>query len=357
MQEVRTRLDWAKSALATGARRALLKGRSTGYIGWTIAGNLGDTAMYEAAEKLFVSEQLEVFSGSRREAMLAGVGLSGRTRFQRVFLGGGTLINHGYLSVVRRALQFGLPVSTLGTGAGSSGFSAKGELIDHEWRDALNAMQRVGVRGPRTLDKLRSIGVDKAEIVGDLALVLTAATPVNPGLARGFILNAAHPTGRDGEAEATPSTLEALAKAAKALVDRGLTPIPMAFCREDVAPTREVLKMAGLEGCGLETPVSSKAFFDLAVKARLTLAVRLHAAVLSCCIGVPPLAIAYREKGHDFAESMDHPDMMVDPRLLYAASFIDRAVALADDPVAVGRLLHSHALTFKERLRSYAIDA
>jgi hypothetical protein len=357
MREVRTRLDWAKAVLATAARRALSSGRSTGYIGWTIAGNLGDTAMYEAAQKLFISDRLEIFSGARREAALASFGLSGSARFQRVFLGGGTLINHGYLGVIRKALQFGLPISTLGTGVGSSGFSDQGESIGYEWRDALNAMERVGVRGPRSLAKLRSIGVDKAEVIGDLALALTATTPIDPSLARGFILNAARPSARDGEVQAMSTTLEALANATKALVGRGLMPIPVAFCREDVAPTLEVLKMAGLEGCKLATPATANAFFDLANGARLTLGVRLHAAVLSCCLGIPPLAIAYREKGHDFAESMGCPSMMVDPKMLEAANFTDRAIALADQPVEVGRLLHRQALAFKENLTSYAVHA
>ena len=89
----------------------------------------------------------------------------------------------------------------------------------------------------------------------------------------------------------------------------------------------------------------------------MSLGVRLHCAVLSCCAGLAPLAIAYRGKGYDFAESVARPEMMVDPEDLRPEVLAQRAVALLDSADEVGRELHNKALHWRRTLEDYVNDA
>jgi polysaccharide pyruvyl transferase WcaK-like protein len=71
--------------------------------------------------------------------------------------------------------------------------------------------------------------------------------------------------------------------------------------------------MKGLLGENVTIPVLATAeeFFRTVQGCRFTIAVRLHASVLSCCAGVPPLMLGYRDKCLDFMESMDLADWHV----------------------------------------------
>lgn len=353
MTLIRTRKDWTIDLARTGARRLALKMPLTGYIGWTIAENLGDDAMLEAARSLLGDEPIEVFRGERREALLAGVGLSGSSTFRRIFLGGGTLINHGYLGMIERVLRFGVPVSTLGTGAGSSGFSAPSEDVPAAWRDALLRFHAIGVRGPRSLAKLEAIGVVRATVVGDLALALTPDAAVADMASRRFLLNAAAPAARDSYA-GSERILAELVQAARRMRDLGWRAVPVAFSREDVVPTVRVLREAGIDVTEIARPRRAEDFFRLARNAGMAIGVRLHCAVLASAAGVAPLAVAYREKALDFAQSMDLDPWMVDVAELTPGVLTERAEALAQTADTVGAAAHAKALQWRDTLREYA---
>ena len=354
---LRTRKDWLLDLAHTGAKRALRSERATGYIGWTIAENLGDNAMFEAAQRLLAGSHVERFSGARREALLANLGLSGTRTFQHVYLGGGTLINHGYLEPVRRALDLGLTVSTLGTGVGSSGFSTTTETISDAWRSALIRFDRVGVRGPRSLRKLQDIGVAKAEVVGDLALALTPDAPVTAREGQVYLLSIASP-GKHEPDFPTAEMIKALAAAMRWLAQRDWRPLPVAFCPEDVAPTREALEQAGLDRVDIAAPQNAAEFFQLADRARFALGVRLHCAVLSCCAGLAPLGVAYRDKGLDFAETMELENWTLDARTVSETLLIERLEALLPPQAdMLGDAVHERALRYRERLKAYVAES
>jgi hypothetical protein len=308
--------------------------------------------MFEAAHVLLPGSRLETFRGARREALLARLGLSGQRAFSRIFLGGGTLINDGYVGVVRRALDFGVPVRTLGTGVGSSGFSVTSETLTEDWRGLLARFERIGVRGPQSLEQLQALGVHKAEVVGDLALALTPDIPLVAPEADCFLLNAAAPKGAD---PSFPSEIvfAELAGAARRLVGLGLEPVPVAFCEDDLAPLHAVMSQAGITA-EIARPQTAGAFFALARQSRLSLGVRLHCAVLSVCAGLAPLAVAYRGKGKDFAASVGLEDWMVD---CAAVGLAERAAVLADAAPEVGAKAHAAALSWREKLRTYVADA
>ena len=96
-----------------------------------------------------------------------------------MLLGGGTLINPGYVREVQEALDFGLPVSSLGTGVGSCGFSQPETVNITEWKALLRAFKQLGVRGPRSRTMLGALDVPGVEVIGDLALGLTLTNPLS----------------------------------------------------------------------------------------------------------------------------------------------------------------------------------
>ena len=66
-------------------RRQYLAQACSGYIGWIGPNNLGDEAMFAAAQKLFPSEKLLHFDGVQRERILSAIGYSGNQYFKKVF--------------------------------------------------------------------------------------------------------------------------------------------------------------------------------------------------------------------------------------------------------------------------------
>lgn len=321
-----------------------------GYIGWLGHRNLGDEAMFEAAKRLFDGHPLVNYSGARKEKVLSAVGLSGNRYFSRVILGGGTLINSGYSATVRTALESGLDLMTLGTGAGSNGFSNDRVVDIREWAPLLKRFKRVGVRGPRSLRALEQLGVGTAEVVGDLALALTEEKPREIAADAYYALNAAVP-GADAPDFPTQFVLDELRLTVKRLAQIGLRPIPVAFCAQDVAPTKYVAGNFGESSI----PVVARhdEFFNLVGPCRFLVGVRLHSAVLSSCVGVPSLLVAYRDKGADFMESISMQNWLVDPYTAKCGELSDKALLLATNASELRNVTLNHALQYRNRLKAY----
>ncbi len=338
---------------AVGLRRMALRPRAAaGYIGWVGHGNLGDDAMFEAAAKLLAPAHLEIFAGASCENVLARLGLSGSRVFDRVFLGGGTLINAGYLRIVEQAQILGLPVCALGTGVGSADLGETGEKPAARWRDVLNSFSRVGVRGYRSQRKLHHLGIHRVEVIGDLALALTKDKLDPLKDTRRFILNVAAPGARAG-CFPVDRMFEEIAQACRHLNTKGWVAIPVAFATADIAPIETTLRLAGLESCAIARPAGSAAYFELAANARFALCVRLHCAVLSACAGLPAISIAYRDKVHDFAETVDMTAWTLDALQLSAGTLAERAQALADSAEGLSEKLYAKAKSWKRRLEIY----
>lgn len=307
--------------------------------------------MFEAAKRLFDGHPLVNYSGARKEKVLSAVGLSGNRYFSRVILGGGTLINSGYSATVQTALASGLDLMTLGTGVGSNGFSNDRIVDIREWAPLLKRFKRVGVRGPRSLRALEQLGVETTEVVGDLALALTQEESRAIAADACYALNAAVP-GADAPEFPTQFVLDELRLTVKRLAQIGLRPIPVAFCDEDVAPTKYVAGNFGESG----VPVVARheALFELVGHCHFLVGVRLHSAVLSSCVGVPSLLVAYRDKGADFMESMSMQDWAVDPYSARPGELADRALLLAVRATSLRHVTLNQAREYRNRLREYA---
>lgn len=318
------------------------------YIGGDGVGNLGDDTMAEAARRVLAPAQLLPLAAEERERRLRRLGLSGPAFFHGAILGGGTLVNPLWHRPVLQALADGLPLWTLGTGVGSCGFAQPEGIAFEDWQPQLRRFRALGVRGPRSQARLRELGLDAAEVLGDLALALTPETRPKEVAPTRFLLNVA---GDPGDPE-TARGLAALEEAARSLVERSWQPVAVALHWDDEAPLKLLLGRLGRAGNPVHRPTTPEAFFALAAPCSLSLSVRLHGAVLGCCLGIPPLLLAYREKGLDFLESMDLGSWALRPDS-DAATARKLLSRLEAERFELRDTIHRRALDWRRRLEAY----
>jgi polysaccharide pyruvyl transferase WcaK-like protein len=258
--------------------------------------------MFVAARRLLEAEAALVpLMPDWAEDLLAGRGLSGRDYFDGVILGGGTLIGPAWLARVQAAEALGCPIWTLGTGVGSSGYGDPKQVSLSGWLPLLARMVGIGLRGPRSLETLETLGVADAQVIGDLAceMVCQDAWPI--GETPAVMVNVA--AAAHVSVERLP-TLQAVAAHLQTLVESGVRLVPVAMAPTDVAPTLKVLRLAAVTNAEIGAPSTFEEFARLVGPCRYGIAVRLHASILAGCLGVPTLMLGYREKCLDFMESV-----------------------------------------------------
>ncbi len=294
------------------------------YIGWLGHGNLGDEAIFKGLQSISKHSNFEQFSGDKIEKLLAKFKLSGSSFFSSALLGGGTLINPKFLHSVKTMLDTKVPISALGTGVGSTGFGDDYFVNIDEWKEPLSQFQYIGVRGPLSLSALNTLGIQNVEIIGDLGLSLAKQDVIKCNNSRSFAINVTFPLVALRE-KPPPRYLATLVAVIKDLSKDGWRPVPIAMSVKDVKPIQELLFRA--HGKKVHVPIAyhHDNFFELIKPCKFAITVRLHAAVLSCCAGVPPLVIGYREKCSDFMASLQLEEWCLD---LFSAELKDINAAL-----------------------------
>ncbi|MGH7215023.1 MAG: polysaccharide pyruvyl transferase family protein [Tepidisphaeraceae bacterium] len=297
--------------ISLGARRVAALNRARcrfGYIGGHGYQGLGDNAMFNAARRLLPDDEVITFDLPWHEQRLAKVGLAGRMFFDSVILGGGTLINPMWHEKTRLALCQRLPVWALGTGVGSCGFQQE-ELVDlRAWRPLLADFTRIGVRGPRSKAALEAVGVGNVEVVGDLACTLAQDESPEPATPPRVAVNV---SGGQVYGQGEYERLNELEHALGQLVRQGWRVVWVALDPADVEPMSELMARMGLGHYPMPVLSTPAEFFRAVGPCTFTVAVRLHAAVLSACVGVPSLMLSYRDKCADFMDSMGLQDWVV----------------------------------------------
>jgi polysaccharide pyruvyl transferase WcaK-like protein len=223
------------------------------------------------------------------------------------------------------------------------------------WAELLNRFVGVGVRGPRSAERLRALGVDGVRVVGDPALALVrdelSARACPPRVA----LNVAAPFSTGADAARYHRVIQALVEALEPMCQNGSLVIPIALHRTDVGPTRMVLDALGVPE---DVPVAADpaAFFALLEGATLSIGVRLHAAVLSCCAGVPPVLVGYRDKCLDFMESVDLVPLHVPLEAVSRAALQDAIHRVVRGGEPLPRKVLAIAKHWRGELASYAAE-
>lgn len=354
--KLKTSLETANIARARlPQKRAASK--SWGYIGAHTGRNLGDDAMFAALRSLWAKtypqRELVTVELPWHERRLGQFGLSGQGFFEGGLLGGGTLIGPFWQSQARTLLQQGVPMWTLGTGAGSCGFVQPYQLDLSAWQPLLDKFERVGVRGPLSRDKLHAIGVEKAEVVGDLALLLTREHGFEASPTPQVAFNLALPVqGEENYHE--EAKLREIETVLRELRQKGWEIVPFAMNKVDIEPTRAALERAGLEGCEVPLLRDVEEFWALTGPCAFVIAVRLHAAILAACAGVPTLMLGYRDKCLDFMASMDLEAWHVDLETAAQGAMIEATRQLCEQAPRLRAPILARAQHWQTVLSSYS---
>ncbi|MCG8402397.1 MAG: polysaccharide pyruvyl transferase family protein [Firmicutes bacterium] len=267
------------------------------------------------------------------ERQIGRMGLSGSRVFSSIWLGGGTLINERFIGPLQLAREWNVPVATFGTGVGSSGLEQQGFDLNG-WADILCNAVGVGVRGPLSVARLRTIGL-QAEVVGDPALLFTLERPsADPSRTRRIAVNVAAPVA------ASQTSARDQAQAAEALLLEWASPwtkagwqiVPIAMTPEDVAACRSLMRQLDAPDVPVHQPRDVAAFQRLVSNCSLMFAVRLHAVVLASTLGVPAVLVGYRGKCQDFMQSLDRDEWVINPA--DQARAVERGQMLADQALA-----------------------
>ncbi len=336
------------------ARKTLANGKPRlGYIGALGDANLGDEAMFAAAKLLYPNHELVTLLSTWREAELATKGLSGPAFFDGVILGGGTMVSPYWLPAIVHAQEQGCRTWTLGSGIGSSGFGDEAAVTLNGWSECLKQMSGVGLRGPRSLDAARQLGVGHAELIGDLAAVLTPDVPQTPNARRKVVVNiAASP-----DDTRTPADIPALTAVANylRLADQfGDEVIGVAMHRTDGGPTRRVLDAAGLEHVSVQLPTDFTTFAKWVNGAHFTISVRLHAAILAANLGIPSVSLGYRDKNLDFMQSIEHDCWHVPLETSSLDQVTDALKAMEVEAGSLRADIHAQQLAYRGQVEAYA---
>jgi polysaccharide pyruvyl transferase WcaK-like protein len=316
------------------------------------SGNLGDDSMVEAAHHLLFKAKLFRFGHPKQEYCLNLIGLAGQRYFDSVILGGGTLISPHWVNHTRTALKQGLPLWTLGTGVGSSGFDDQDSVEIEAWKPLLMDFKRISVRGPKSKEALASIDINNVEVIGDLALSLTRDYLEEPSCPRRFAINIALPKGHDyrtGEY----ARLQELEEVLRKLISNGYQPVPVAMHWSDVLPLKQLMQRTSMGHIPVSVIPTADEFFGIVGSCSFTIGVRLHSAVLSCCVGVPPLMLGYRNKCLDFMQSMELEEWYVALNKAKPMEVVEKALLLSESAAALRPVILFRAQAWKQKIKDY----
>ncbi|HEX3744916.1 MAG TPA: polysaccharide pyruvyl transferase family protein [Bryobacteraceae bacterium] len=283
---------------------ALCRRRPLGYIGWVGHNNLGDEAIYSAIRRLFSAFNFDLFDPGGRDAILRRIGLSGPEFFRGILLGGGTLVNPAFMQQVQDALAQKQRLYMFGTGVGSSGFGLAPAISLDGWREALTQFRFLSVRGPLSQAALCRAGVPVPEVVGDPALGYAVRTLPERRDRPRLIVNLTLP----GQAERhiLRPCINAVAAIAARFQRDGGEVIPVALGEGDKESLITLAREAALNNTDLiDCRQNVNLFLETVKGSDALIGMRLHSAVLACCVGVAPLLFGYRDKCADFLQSMN----------------------------------------------------
>jgi polysaccharide pyruvyl transferase WcaK-like protein len=316
-----------------------------GYIGANNTKNLGDDAVQVAANVYFPN--LLDFKYPI-EKPLSRVGLSGKNYFKGIILGGGTLISRcpGIFDHINAALDLNIPLFAFGTGVGNSGFDEELNSDVSYFSPALKRFIAVGVRGPRSHNLLTEWGIGTSEVVGDTALSLTLSVPSPLSSSTKIALSVALPSGLSDEKY--EKSLESLGIVIKKLVGSGYQILPVAMVAADSKAIISVTEGLNIDHSSILTPSTVEQFFDAVSECRFVIGVRLHAAILASCIGVPAILLGYRDKCTDFMQTMQREDLLLDFDNLKADELMDRVEYTENNRKKLGMEIHAKAAFWKD---------
>jgi hypothetical protein len=339
-----------KELRTTSVLLPALLSKNVPYFGVLGDRNLGDELLTSLAKSAVAP---------RRLLPVGRAGLVERAALQVVrdrsplLVGGGTLL----LSPPLKKLLISLsPRTTCTFGTGVLDNVYWGKLTSREreeWRLLLHRASALGVRGPRSLEILQELGIDHAEVVGDPGFLLCRERLDMPSERRligiNFGTSLGQVWGRD-EAQAERD----LAAEVRQIRAAGWDVRFFAVWPRDLDSIRRVASLSGVNAPDVVRSYRDPRMFMRSVsECRALLAMKLHAAVLGICAGVPTLAIEYRPKTSDLMRSIGAETDTVRFDSLADSDVAERIVAMATLPHEVADRQLQGARTMGAAFRAY----
>ncbi|MFZ0013587.1 MAG: glycosyltransferase [Acidimicrobiia bacterium] len=309
------------------------------YVGWTGRSNLGDEAMFDAVSR-------ELFDW-------ADIQVEGDTG-DLLMLGGGTLINRGYLRHIRPLDSPRRERVAFGTGVANPEYWGEPKEPTSEWIAFLESCAFVGVRGPLSAELLDRWGMRRpVEVIGDPALTLRSspgATAVDgrvvvcPAWTRGLLWG-----GSDHD------VVDAFAALVRSLREKGHDVWALSAFPADDTHIIDMMRRAGAPDLPyMAAHDDPQAALDLLATAQLVVAERLHGAVLAAAAGVVPVMVEYRPKLRDFAQSIDLSDLIIKTDVLSGDALIALADTAFSNRIALAARMNPRVDEFRSRQRTAA---
>lgn len=305
------------------------------YIGWTGHDNLGDEALLAATRRLLPWAEITT-SGHAGRLLL---------------LGGGTLINRGYLRHLREHDSPRVERAVYGTGVANPDYWGEPRENPADWIDFLSTCAYVGVRGPTSADLLRRWGFGgELEVVGDPALSLEAP-PTERRLER-VVVCPAWTRGLLWGGDDRP-VLAALAELVKRLVAEGRDVHLLSAFPADDRHVFELMRRAGHPDLAYHPGYDLELddVMALLASAGVVVAERLHAAVLAAAASTPFVAVEYRPKVADFAASVGADPLVIRADRVTAAELGELMARVDLTREELVASLEEHVGEYRRRLR------
>jgi polysaccharide pyruvyl transferase WcaK-like protein len=286
---------------ATYARARFLDRRAPlAYVGgWLGKQNLGDEALLVAYRLLFPGFNFVPYDGGRATREM----VKHLPRMRAGMLGGGTLIGQKpiWLTIPRSFLKLRRHLVVFGTGVEEPSFW-KGETTLDEWKQLLDLCGFIGVRGPRSAELLRDIGLSQVEVVGDPVLTFAAKEinrkPIPQTVGINFGTSDGAVWGDEGRIREELVAFAKLAKAAGWQVEW------FVVWPKDMDVTRQAAEASGTAEHIHLICEDHEDFIRETRRLTAFVGMKLHATVLATCALTPSIMLEYRPKCRDYMDSI-----------------------------------------------------
>jgi polysaccharide pyruvyl transferase WcaK-like protein len=235
-----------------------------------------------------------------------------------LIIGGGTLLlgSKSFLELLEECIKRRIPILTYGTGVQDPQFWNLEQKLKKRWADVLMSVQPLGVRGPKSLEIIRELGVSHGEVVGDPAVTFVTDKPKipNKGKIIGINIGVFHDIGSTSFTQ----FFRQMTDLCQSLRHEGWQFKFFCLHPRDLQIIRCLIAASGIESAEIiEEYYSATRFIMEVSECQLMVSMRLHALILSICAGIPTIGIEYQPKLRDFMASINSEDMLlkINPKL------------------------------------------
>jgi len=320
--------------------------KKIGYIGWVGHGNIGDEAMFQAIQRLFSPSSLLSYSHIKKIIQWDVKNKAGL--FKGVCLGGGTIINTGYIKEVRDALNSNYKVFAFGSGVSDSSLSEQNTYDSKnfdEWIKLLHSCLFVGVRGPDSQAILAKKGV-KATIIGDPALSFCRDVVVPKSGNKIAGINVGYATG--AMAFSANKIRETILDVCRRMKDDGWRFIFYPMWEKDLKEIKPIADDLGDAGTIFKSTNSIEGLLTSMESCDVVIGQKLHSVILAAAANTPGIMIEYRPKCLDFMRSIGCEDFSINEKNLNAQTLWEKLNILTDNLEVRQGNIHDQVVKYRD---------